>query len=203
MNTFIESIRNSVRAFMTQFAKDINKLSGGRITPNMITIIGLLAHVYIAWLIAYGLFKWAAVLLVVFGLFDALDGALARVQGKSSKQGMLLDSVTDRFKEVILYTGIAYALIANGDIYYGVWAVIACGISLIVSYINAWGEVVAKNTKHIANKTFRTGFMTYDVRMFVLVIGLLSGYLKQAIIFIAIFAFWTACERFYLVTKKI
>lgn len=191
---------------MTMLAKVLNNISGGRITPNMVTMIGLLAHIYIAWLIASGSFIWAGVLLIIFGLFDAVDGALARVQGTSSKTGMLLDSVTDRLKEVILYAGIAYAIIASGEVYYAVWAVLACGISLIVSYINAWGEVVTKdksNKEHATNKNFRTGFMTYDVRMFVLVIGLLSGYLKQAVVFIAIFAFFTAVERFYLVTKKL
>lgn len=203
MNTLIESIRNSVRTLMTHVAKSLDRFSGGHISPSMVTIVGLLAHIYIAWLITMSSFTWAAILLVVFGLFDALDGALARVQGKASKKGMLLDSVTDRLKEVILYAGIAYALVTTGDAFYVVWVVLACGISLVVSYVNAWGEVVAKDTKHVANKTFRTGFMTYDIRMFVLIIGLLSGYLRQAVIFIAIFAFWTACERFYLVTKKL
>lgn len=203
MNKLIASIKRLVRQFMTQFAKDLNKISGGHITPNMVTITGLIAHIYIAILIAYKQFMWAGGLLIIFGLFDALDGALARVQNKESKQGMLLDSVTDRLKEVILYAGITYAIILTGDVFYTVWVVLACGISLIVSYVNAWGEVMVKDTKHKTNKIFRTGFMTYDLRMLVLVIGLLSGYLKQAVIFIAIFAFWTACERFYLVTKKL
>lgn len=203
MNKLIASVRSSVRQFMTQFAKDLNKISGGRITPNMITITGLFAHFYIAILIAYEQFMWAGILLIIFGLFDALDGALARIQNKESQLGMLLDSVTDRLKEVILYAGVAYAIILTGAVFYTVWVVLACGFSLIVSYVNAWGEAVIKDTKHKTNKTFRTGFMTYDLRMLVLIIGLLSGHLIQAIIFITVFAFWTALERFYIVTKKL
>ncbi len=206
MNKILDDIRDSVRSVMVVIARFLNTISGGRITPNMVTMVGLLAHIYIAWLIAMESFAWAAILLVIFGLFDAVDGALARIQGSSSKTGMLLDSVTDRLKEVILYAGIAYAIIVSGEVYYAVWVVLACGISLIVSYINAWGEAVVKDKKdtgHTTNKAFRTGFMTFDIRMLVLVIGLLTGYLKQAVIFIAIFAFWTAVERFYLVTKKL
>lgn len=203
MNKFIESIRCSVRNFITKVALILNRFSGGRISPNLITIVGLLAHFYIAWLITLGSFKYASLLLIVFGLFDALDGALARVQNKSSKQGMLLDSVTDRLKEVIIYASIAYVFIATNEAYYSVWVVLACGLSIIVSYINAWGEVVTKNIKHTPNKTFRTGFMTYDVRITIIIIGLFTGYIKQAVVFITIFALLTAFERFYIIIKKL
>ncbi len=205
MNNLLDGVRNVVRAFMVKVASVLNKITAGRLHPNVITLVGLLAHIYIAQLIAYHSLKWAAILLIIFGLFDALDGALARVQNRASKTGMLLDSITDRLKEVILYAGVAYAIIASGEVFYAVWAVLACGISIIVSYINAWGEVVTKDLQdgHTTNKAFRMGFMTFEIRMFVLVIGLLSGYLKQAVIFIAIFAFLTALQRFYLITQKL
>lgn len=206
MNAILDPVRNLVKSFMVRLAGFINTITGGKLHPNFITLVGLTAHFYIAYLIAYGRFTTAAILLVIFGLFDALDGALARVQGSTSKTGMLLDSVTDRLKEVVLYAGIAYTLIATGEAFFAVWALIACGISLIVSYINAWGEVVTKDVQsknHATNRSFRTGFMTFEIRMFVLVVGLLTGYLKQAVIFIAVFAFITALERFYLITKKL
>lgn len=206
MSRFIESIRGNVKKSMTHIAKFIDGISGGRITPNMITFTGLIAHVYIAYLIAQNYFIWAALLLLIFGLFDTLDGSLARLQGSASKTGMLLDSVTDRVKEVMLYAGIAYAFIASGNASYAVWVVLACGMSVIVSYVNAWGEAVSKNQKPISrktNKVFRVGFMSFDVRMFVLFIGLLSGYLIHAVILIAILAPWTAVERFYLITRDL
>ncbi len=205
MNNLLDSVRDVVRAFMVKVAGVLNNATGGKLHPNIITLTGLLAHLYIAWLIAHGSFRWAAILLIIFGLFDALDGALARVQNRASKIGMLLDSITDRLKEVILYAGIAYTFVASGSAFFAVWAVLACGISIIVSYINAWGEVVIKDikgTQHVTNKSFRMGFMTFEVRMFVLVLGLLSSYLKHAIIFITIFAIITALQRFYLIIKK-
>lgn len=206
MSVILNPIRSTVRQFMARVARALNRVTDGRLHPNVVTLVGLIAHLYIAYLIAGGSLILAGVLLVIFGLFDALDGALAREQGRTSKTGMLLDSVTDRLKEVALYAGIGYYLIISADIFYAVWATIACGISIIVSYVNAWGEVVVKDkkaTNHVTNRAFRTGFMTFEVRMFTLVVGLLSGYVKEAVVVVAIFAFITAVERFYLITKKL
>lgn len=206
MDPLLNPIKNSIKDGMGAIAQFLNSMTSGRITPNMITYTGLLAHVGIAWLIAYEYFLLAGLLLIVFGLFDTLDGQLARLQKSDSKRGMLLDSITDRLKEAILYAGIAYAFIASGKPYYAVWAVLACGFSIVVSYVNAWGEVVIKDrpeTSHTTNRTFRAGFMTFEIRMFVLIVGLLTGYMQQAVIVIACFALITVIERFYLVTKKL
>lgn len=210
MNKLIEPLRNFVRGQLTKLAKLIDIISGGRISPNHITYTGLLAHFFIAWLIGQGnatnnYHFWAGLLLIIFGLFDSLDGALARLQHSASTKGMLLDSITDRLKEVLLYAGIAYFLVNTAQYGYIIWAVLACGISVIVSYVNAWGEVVAKSSKtsHKTNKTFRTGIMSYDIRMLTLVIALFTGFIGQILILITILAFWTACERFYLITKKL
>ncbi len=207
MNKAVDTIRGGIKGAMHHIAKIINNVSRGKITPNMITIIGLLAHFYIAWLIAGRSFIVSAILLVIFGLFDSIDGALARLQGTASQKGMLLDSVTDRIKETVLFTGIAYALIVSEKPFYAVWAVLACGLSIIVSYVNAWGEVVASKSEklkpHSTNQTFRAGIMSYDVRMFTLVVGLLSGYLTQSVIIIALLSFITIIERFRLITNKL
>src|ERR1035438_8643972 len=126
----LDPIRNFVRKIIRQFAKFLNKLSMGKLTPNMVTITGLLAHLPIGWLIATKHNDWAVVLLIVFGLFDTLDGELARLQKRETTQGMLLDAVTDRFKEVILYTAVGYNLVSTGKPYLAVWAILACGASL-------------------------------------------------------------------------
>src|SRR6185295_9921593 len=107
----MDTIRSAVRAVVRTLARLLNKVTGGHITPAMVTYTSLLAHIPIAWLIATSHNLWAAGLLVVFGLFDVLDGELARLQGSASQAGMLLDSVTDRVKEVLLYVGVSYAII--------------------------------------------------------------------------------------------
>ncbi len=206
IDSLLDVCREVVRKFMGGVAKRLDSLSGGAITPNMITIVGLLAHIPIAWEIAMGNYRLAAVLLVIFGLFDTLDGALARVQNRVSKIGMLLDSVTDRVKEVMLYTGAAYVIVAAGRPYMAVWAVAACGASLLVSYINAWGEAVLGQNRtktHAINKAFRTGLMTFEIRMIVVVVGLLSNRLTEAIILIAILSAWTAISRFVNISREL
>lgn len=194
----LDPIRQVARSIFVRIARELNSLTGGRIHPNAITVTALLAHIPISWLIATRQYLLAAVLLVIFGLFDALDGALARVQQRVSKVGMLLDSITDRMKEIIIYIGIALALINGGQPNAVVWAVAACGASLLVSYVNAWGEAVVAGdnlNKHELNKSFRSGLMSFDIRITVILVGLASGKLVEAVIVIAVLAWITALER--------
>ncbi len=198
MNKVLDTARAGVRSVMHRIAQWLNRVSNGKLKPSALTFISLLAHLPIAWLIAQRRLHLAALLLVIFGLFDALDGELARLQNRASAAGMLLDSVTDRMKEVILYVGIAYLFIGTGHAYATVWAVLACGSSLLVSYVNAWGEAVVANKKlqgHIVNQAFRGGLMRFEVRMTLLVIGLASGHPIGAVALVALGSVWTALDR--------
>jgi CDP-diacylglycerol--glycerol-3-phosphate 3-phosphatidyltransferase len=191
---------------MRSIAKGLHVLSGGRISPNAITIIGVLAHLPIAFLIASNHFIWAALFLLIFGLFDTLDGELARLQKRDSAAGMLLDASTDRFKEVILYSGAAYSFVSVGRPYMTVWAVIACGASLCVSYVKAKGETaVAKSNLTVSevNRLFQDGLGRFEVRMGVLLLGLLSGRLILATIIIALLSIYTALTRLITISKKL
>lgn len=196
--------RNLVKSGMNVIAKGLNSATDGRVSPSAITIVGLLAHLPIAWLIATRHNNKAALLLVVFGLFDALDGSLARLQGKASNAGMLLDASTDRMKEVMLYTGVAYSLVAQGLPYWAVWAVVACGASLVVSYVKAKGETAVKGMPaNEVNRLFQDGLMRFEIRMLVLVVGLLSNRLPLALIVIAITSSLTAIGRLRSIMKKL
>ncbi len=207
INSFLDRCKRIVQRFMNALARSLNSLSGGKISPNMITLIGLTAHLPIAWLIATQHNIWAAGLLVIFGLFDALDGALARLQKVDSNVGMVLDASTDKFKEVFLYCGAAYAIIAStGRPYLSVWAVAACGASLCVSYVKAKGETAIKDSNLSANqinRIFGDGLMRFEVRMFVLVAGLLSNNITIAVIVIAVLAGFTAVDRLINITRKL
>lgn len=164
-------------------------------------------HVPIALLIASGDFLAAAILLIIFGLFDALDGALARVQGKASHRGMFLDSATDRIKEILIYTATAYYFVAIHESAVAIWAVAACGFALLVSYVNAWGEVVTNNAGksngHTTNKTFRGGIMSFDVRVATFIIGLVFNQLEIAIIVIAVLSIVTVLQRMTIIMRRL
>ncbi|HSX45239.1 MAG TPA: CDP-alcohol phosphatidyltransferase family protein [Candidatus Saccharimonadales bacterium] len=202
----LDSIRDLVRSVMKSLAKALNSLTGGSLSPNTVTIVGLLAHLPIAYLIATRHNLRAAVLLVIFGLFDTLDGELARLQKRDSAAGMLLDATTDRFKEVMLYTGAAYAIAGSGRPLMAGWAVVACGASLCVSYVKAKGETaVAKSHLSVSeiNRLFADGLMRFEVRMTILVIGLLSNRIILAIVVIAVFSSLTAINRLVNISTKL
>lgn len=206
MNTLLDACRNLVRAMMRRIAKILNSLTGGRLTPNTVTLFGLFMHVPIALLIATGYFGYAALLLVIFGLFDALDGELARLQKRASAAGMLLDASTDRMKEVLLYSGAAYALACMGHAHAAAWAVGACGASLCVSYIKAKGETAVKDshlTPNEINRLFQDGLARFEIRMFLLVIGLLLHELLIVLIIITLLSTYTAFMRLIKISRKL
>ena len=211
MNDFLDACKNAVKRVMRSVARVLNKLTGSKLSPNAVTIIGLTAHVPIAWLIATGHPVRAAVLLVVFGLFDTLDGELARLQGTDSPVGMLLDSVTDRMKEIILYIGIIFFLVGTQSLvedaaYIAALVVAACGGSVLVSYVNAWGDAVLSahpDKKHAVNQTFRSGLMRFEIRMTLIVFGLLTGWLLPVVAVIAVLVWWTAFDRLTNVIRRL
>ncbi|CAN5646393.1 archaetidylinositol phosphate synthase [soil metagenome] len=199
INNLLDWCRAIVRNAISRVAVVLDRLSGGRLTATHITLIGLLAHLPIAWLIATGELPIAAVLLAIFGLFDTLDGAMARVQNKESLAGMFLDSTTDRIKEVILYCGIVSYLIGLPDTTVIVVAVAALGASLLTSYINAWGEVTLaasiKKHTHKVNQALRIGLGGFEVRMALLVAGLILNRLEIIIYVILVLALLTIAQR--------
>lgn len=205
MDGILNPIKATIRSVMKVLARALDKLSGGKITPNQITAVGLIAHIPIAWLIADQRNIWAAILLVAFGLFDTLDGELARLKGSANPSGMFLDSFTDRMKEILLYVGITYSIIFNGRPYMAVWAVAALGVSMLITYINAWGEVsIARHgVQSSVNKKFRGGLMGFEVRMFIILLGLLSGRLVLAVVAITILGLTTVAQRYQSVMDRL
>lgn len=200
---------------MRRVAHVLDQASGGKITPNIVTVVGLLMHAPIAWLIATYHPIWAGVLLLVFGLSDTLDGELARLQDNSTRSGMFLDSVSDRIKEILVYVGLIGAAASTqasctllgqtcwySNATYMVLLVAALGGSLLTSYVNAWGEAVLRGStvsKTKLNKTFRGGVASFEIRMFLLVIMLLFGLEAIIIPLIALLAWYTALNRMYRV----
>lgn len=206
MEKFLSLITTWARRQMGHVAVGLNAATGGKLSPDAVTIVGVLMHLPIAWLIAVGHNIWAAGLLIVFGLFDSLDGALARLQKRDSPHGMLLDASTDRMKEVMLYTGAAYILASGSAPRQAALAVAACGASLCVSYIKAKGEsaVASKNIPHAQlNRMFQDGLARFEIRMAVLVIGLIINQLVWAVGLVAVLATYTALQRLVLISKRL
>ena len=138
------------------------------LTPNLVTLIGLLIAVGGAWLVAVGQW-WAGGAVVLFGgVFDMFDGALARMTGRASKFGALLDSVVDRVSEAVALFGVlAFYLMSDNDIGAALAYAAIIG-SLMVSYMRARSEGLGIECK--------VGVMTRPERVAAIGFGLIAAH---------------------------
>jgi phosphatidylglycerophosphate synthase len=120
------------------------------LTPNMVTTIGLVLNIGVAIIFISGAEEgkrgdlryvgWAGALILFAGLFDMLDGQVARLGNMSSPFGALYDSVLDRYSELILFLGICYYLVAHHYFLSSLFAFIGLIGSMMVSYTRARAE---------------------------------------------------------------
>lgn len=219
MDKLLNSVASHVRTWMLLPARCIHFVFRGKITPNHITLISLLGHFLVLLALYQNRPILAAIYLAFFGIMDSLDGALSRVQKSSSVQGMFFDAVSDRAKEVIVYAGLALYIEQNGYYDFGVtlqnfaapnpylWLPLTVlGLSMLVSYIKAKGEMALSNKKVDAqklNRVFSDGIARYEVRMTVLIVGLLAGRIIMALYVLAALLVITCAQRFYKVSKAL
>ena len=138
------------------------------LTPNLVTLIGLLIAVGGAGLVAVGQW-WAGGIVVLFGgVFDMFDGALARMTGRASKFGALLDSVVDRVSEAVALFGVlAFYLMSDNDVGAALAYAAVIG-SLMVSYMRARSEGLGIECK--------VGVMTRPERVAAIGFGLIAAH---------------------------
>ncbi len=121
-----------------------------KVSPNTITTTGLVINALATGILIYGAEKgerndhsyigWAGVVILFAGLFDMMDGRLARVGKMASKFGALYDSVLDRYSEMIMFLGICWYLVAHSYFLSSLFAFIAMIGSVMVSYVRARAE---------------------------------------------------------------
>ncbi len=180
----IKQLRLAGKAAMEHVAAWLYKITNGKLKANTVTWVSVLMHIPIAVLIGMGQFWWAAPLLIIFGLFDAVDGALARLSGTANTAGMVLDSFTDRLKETFMHAGVAWFLASSDTPQLAVLPLIALGFSLASNFLKAKAEVAysvlhdGSIDQHTLNKKFSDGALSFEVRTAVFILGLPLGYLS-------------------------
>lgn len=202
----INKTTDRVRNLMIPVAKAINKISRGKVSPNMVTLLSFLGHFIIFLAIIDHQFYTAAALLVFFGLMDALDGALAKVQKKTSPTGMLLDATSDRAKEAILYIAFIFVFADSENMVGVMVAALAMSGSFMVSYVKAKGEtaIATRGRSHsIVNRKYSTGLMQYQVRMTFIVAALILDILTSVITVIAVLSWLTALIRLLDISESL
>ena len=110
------------------------------VSPNMLTLAGLAVAGAAAYLLSEGMLLAAGLVVLASGLFDMLDGAVARASGRESAAGALLDSTADRVGELGLFAAAAIFLARGGDVVAVGLVFAAAGGSVMVSYLRARGE---------------------------------------------------------------
>ena len=158
--------RNGRQARSTQelrvYARE--RLIESRLTPNTISVVGLILNLVAAALITQRLFFLAGVAFIVGSVMDTLDGRYSRMSGKGTLFGAFLDSTLDRIEEGIVLAAVAGYFAANGHDFAAAMCVVAVLGSLMVSYTRARAEALGVECK--------VGLATRPVRVVLLSIGL-------------------------------
>ena len=157
------------------------------LTPNMLTITGVVLNAGVGAVIAAGYVQVGGFLLILTSAFDLLDGALAKATGKGSKFGAFLDSTLDRYSEAFVLLGLLWLSVQRNltaDVFL-VYIVIVG--SLMVSYTRARAEGLGLEC--------RVGLFGRPERIAVLCLGLMLNLLTIALIILAALTHFTAVQR--------
>jgi CDP-diacylglycerol---glycerol-3-phosphate 3-phosphatidyltransferase len=142
-----------------------NRLIESRLTPNAISMMGLVGNIVAAVLVTQELFFLAGIAFVLGSVMDTLDGRYSRMSGKGTLFGAFLDSTLDRIEEGIVLAAVAGYFAAEGENFAAAMCVVAVLFSLMVSYTRARAEALGVECK--------VGLATRPVRVVILSVGLI------------------------------
>ncbi|MEX2108014.1 MAG: CDP-alcohol phosphatidyltransferase family protein [Solirubrobacterales bacterium] len=141
------------------------RLIESRLTPNAISMVGMIGNLVAAALVTQRLFFLAGIAFILGSVMDTLDGRYSRMSGKGTLFGAFLDSTLDRIEEGIVLAAVAGYFAATGDDFAAAMCVVAVLGSLMVSYTRARAEALGVECK--------VGLATRPVRVVLLSIGLI------------------------------
>ena len=166
------------------------------LTPNMVTYCGLLFSTAVAVLIATGHIIIAGIVMLVTAPTDVLDGSMARLKGGDTLYGAFIDSVTDRYAELVILGGLmVYFVITKPDITGAILSFVAAMGSVLVSYVKARAEALGFNAK--------MGLLTRVERVIILIPCLIFNIPMVALWILAVLTNVTALQRFFFVRKQV
>ncbi len=172
---FRDSLQQGIYFVINPFVRLLIRMG---VTPNMVTTIGLLGNIAAAAILVYAgyagtpadmnynLVTWAGAIIILFSLFDMLDGQVARLGNMTSVFGAMYDSVLDRYCELFTLGGISYYLLQKGYVAGALITFVALVGSIMVSYVRARAEGLGLECK--------IGFMQRPERVVVTAAGCLA-----------------------------
>lgn len=165
------------------------------VSANALTAVGIIIAGIGSILIGQGRLFLGFIFLILTGLPDALDGAVAKASGTTSIRGAFLDSVSDRVTDILLFCGIAWYLASNEPGRIMMLPVAVMGAAMLISYQRAKAESLGFDAKG--------GIMERAERFIVLALGLLiSDILIPVLWVMLVLTIITAIQRFIKVWKQ-
>ncbi len=184
----LDRLRGSLTEVLASLGKSAAKLVP---SPTAWTLVGLLFALLAFAFYSRGDPFLAALMLLVSGFFDVLDGAVARATGRTSQRGAFLDSTLDRVAEVLVYLGIIVGGYTNPSL-----VLVALSSSLLVSYTRAKGDALGVSLAGI-------GVGERPERLLVLIVASLLGIVWLGVLIVALLALITFVQRTVTVSRAL
>jgi CDP-diacylglycerol--glycerol-3-phosphate 3-phosphatidyltransferase len=179
------------KSLLDAFGGFFNRLG---LMPNTMTILGVIGNIIGAYFLAIGQMTIGGIIILLMGPVDALDGTMARLRGMAGHFGAFVDSVSDRYSELIIFAGLLYFYANKGD-QIGVLLVYASAAgSVLVSYIRSRSQSLGWDTK--------VGILTRLERYAVLAPCLILNIPIVALVLTAVLANITALQRIIDVRRQ-
>jgi CDP-diacylglycerol--glycerol-3-phosphate 3-phosphatidyltransferase len=190
-STLTDQARVRFKGILDPIAAFLNRIG---LMPNTVTILGLIGNTAGAVFLARGQMTIGGILILLMGPVDALDGTMARLRGEASEFGAFVDSVTDRYSELVIYGGLIFYYAQMGEWIPAMLAYFAASGSVLVSYTRARAQSLGYETK--------VGILTRMERYLVMAPLLVLNLPIPMLWIMAVLTNITAVQRIYDIRQK-
>ena len=190
--TLTDQLRKRFKHILDPIGAFLNRLG---IYPNTMTIIGLIGNTVGAFFLAQGQTFIGGLFILAMGPVDALDGTMARLRGESGVYGAFVDSVTDRYSELVIFGGLLFYFLSQGNWIASGLTYLAAAGSVLVSYVRARAQSLGYEAK--------VGTFTRFERYIVLAPSLVFGFPLIGVAIIALGANITAVQRIVHIRREV
>ncbi len=187
-----DAIGRGGKFILSQIVRILSRL---KINPNILTFIGVLISFWAAFEFGYGRFFRGGLVVILAGLFDMLDGEVARVTRSETEFGAFYDSVIDRYSDIIILQGLMVHYAREQMLHYVVLVGVVFMGAVLTSYARARAESLISSCK--------IGFMERPERIVLLIIGGLSGRMEAGLWVLAVLGNWTVFDRIYYTWREL
>ncbi|MGD0354200.1 MAG: CDP-alcohol phosphatidyltransferase family protein [Dehalococcoidia bacterium] len=195
MANFQDVRRQAGRMLTNPLVPIISRL---KLTPDMMTFTGIILNLVAAVVIGFGCLLAGGIIFLLAGLFDLLDGALARYMEKTTRFGALLDSTADRITEGAIFLSLIFVTGVSVWPFNVTWELVLIFLALIGSYLTSYIRARAEGL----NIDCTVGLFTRVERVIILALGLLLSQVFIALAIVVVLSFVTVGQRLVHVWRQ-